>query len=47
MNLALTMGVLGFESARQSKLRHLLPKINCSGTTAFRDAVVKGNELML
>ncbi|CAD8149053.1 unnamed protein product [Paramecium octaurelia] len=47
MDLALLMGLLGFETARTSKLRYLLPRIQCSGSTAFRDAVVQGNELML
>ncbi|CAD8201834.1 unnamed protein product [Paramecium octaurelia] len=41
------MALLGFESAPKSRLNNILPRISCSGATAFRDAVVKGNQLML
>lgn len=43
MELAILMHSLGFEVASQSKLNDLLPRINCLGSTAFRDAVFKGN----
>ena len=47
MEIAIIMAMLGFESAPESRLNHLLPRIRCDGATAFRDAVIKGNQLML
>ncbi|CAD8091742.1 unnamed protein product [Paramecium primaurelia] len=41
------MAMLGFEQAPKSRLNNLLPRISCTGATAFRDAVMKGNQLML
>ncbi|CAK60084.1 unnamed protein product (macronuclear) [Paramecium tetraurelia] len=47
MELAIVLGLLGFEPAGKSRLNQLLPRVTCEGCTAFRDAVIKGNQLML
>ncbi|CAD8097438.1 unnamed protein product [Paramecium primaurelia] len=47
IQLAAVLGLLGFEPAGQSRLNSLLPGVTCDGATAFRDAVIKGNQLML